>query len=54
MKHQTPNTKHQQTSNFQIANIAMRLYCRSGIWCLAIEIYLVFGVWSLVFQRERC
>ncbi len=58
MKHQTPNTKHQQTFNPQTpkgeetvsavevlrgSDWRVEIWQFVGVWCL------VFGVWSLVF-----
>src|SRR5947207_2553188 len=47
-KHQTPNTKHQPTSKYQIPKKFLRRHKRQS-WCLEFGGSLVFDVWCLEF-----
>jgi DNA-binding beta-propeller fold protein YncE len=52
-KHQTSNTKHQQTLNFQPSNLrhsASSFEWKDIGWYLGFGGLLVFGVWCLVFR----
>jgi hypothetical protein len=52
MKHQTPNTKHQQTLKSKTST-GMHAAVRQRFgWCLEVGSYLVFGVWCLVFWQK--
>jgi hypothetical protein len=46
-KHQTPNTKHQISSKHQTP--MSRAVFGGSVWGLELGVYLVFGVWCLVF-----
>jgi len=51
-KHQTPNTKHQQTNKSQTSTGHVE-EIRVTVWSLVFGSYLVFGVWCLVFCFRR-
>ncbi len=49
-KHQTPNTKHQQTSQLKtpiLPDRQRRCWCLFGVWCLD------FGAWASSVGRQR-
>jgi hypothetical protein len=45
----TPNIKHQTPNNFQTSTLKRSQMGRATGWCLELGVYLVFGVWCLVF-----